>query len=48
MTLAYLIALALGMTAPPFPALEAAQKSCGDDVECLADILVYMQAEKAG
>jgi hypothetical protein len=45
MVTAYLIAIALGMSAPPFPALEAVSRSCGDDLTCQADMLTYMQAE---
>jgi hypothetical protein len=45
MATAYLIALALGITAPSFPALAAVEKSCGDDLQCQADMLTYMQAE---
>ena len=45
MVAAYLIALALGMTAVPFPILSAIDKACGDDNECKADVLTYAQAE---
>lgn len=45
MVAAYLIALALGMTAVPFPILSAIDKACGDDLECKADVLTYAQAE---
>jgi hypothetical protein len=45
MTIAYLIALALGITAPPFPFLEAVNKACGDDIECVADAIEYARDE---
>lgn len=45
MAAAYLIAVALGMSSPYFPALEAVDKACGSDLQCQADALVYMQAE---
>jgi hypothetical protein len=45
MVAAYLIAVALGMTAVPFPVLHAVDSACGDDLECKADALEYAREE---
>lgn len=45
MVAAYLIALALGMTAVPFPILHAVDSACGADDECKADALEYARDE---